>query len=235
MTLYLLPPMSAQIDEYQLLTEIALTFPFGCPSAMSKKINQCYFAAHTSTLDDTFIGKADVLFETGSRRVRYINQALREMAEAHKPAFVVRDLQMGNQGRDNHVELRAGRFLITHHHQTICDKFPKDFLNFPAKYVQQNARLCNSRRQLELFDPETISTPESLIAPFNLLIVHRKSADTLSEVGEIEFILPQGRRKLVGFDISEVITRQKELEAMAPEDLEELRNALKELQRRTAS
>lgn len=214
-----------------LQTELALSFPVGGFADIGRKISKGYLDSYAMTKDDSGVGTKDFIVEVGNRRRCYINQLMREFAEENSPNIVARDVQMSDTGKDNHVELDIGKFLVTHHHFSPHPKVGKDFLPFPARYIEQNAKLNHALGQYDLFELREIEKESSRNNPFNLLILHSKSEETLAEVGRIEFVFPEGKKRKATFKISELISTQSELELLSNDDLDELRYRYAEFNR----
>lgn len=214
--------MFGTTDEEPLLNELALTFPFGFWAELGRKLNYAYFYSSQVVSDDEEVGWADQKTLIGHHRRASIHNGLRKVCEDF--GVTHEDIPCGD-GRDNHVEIRAGRMVVTCHRLSGLRSLPDT-----ARYLEQNSELNTSLSQ-KYFDFMSISPKIIAAKPVNVLILHRESEDSSREVGEIELVFPDGRKRLFRFHLKDVVGRQNELEAMSPDEIEEVRHRIDEIKR----
>ena len=216
--------MPATFDEDLLLTEVACSLPFGAWAEIGRKISFSYYSSYHMVNDDQQVGEPDKKILRGHLRRATVNEALREACRQFNIPFG--DVSVG-EGTDNHVEVYAGRLLVTCHRLTGSKSLPDS-----ARYLDQNSELNLSLSQGELFDLWTVEPLQMAENPINLLILHAESDDSPSEVGDIEVVFPKGRSRLCTFHLKDVVSKQSELERLEPDDLEELKRRVEEITRK---
>ncbi len=210
--------MMSDSNKCILLNSVALAFPLGGVSELTRKISASYQMAYDRVVDDHKISPNDVKIAVGHKRRDYINTDLIQFAEQY-PNLVTWAAKMeGEEGYNNRVELEIGNFLVTHHHHTKSDKMPENFINLSALYNQSNASL-NDDLQLELFPSKEVVGNEYQSKLLNLIILHEKSSEGLAEVGNIEFVFPRKKTKFISLGVHELVKKQGEIADLAGEDL----------------
>lgn len=124
----------------------------------------------------------------------------------------------GEEGYNNRVELEIGDFLVTHHHQSKCDKLPENFVNLSSLYSKSNASL-NDELQLELFPSKDVVSEAFRRKLLNLVILHEKGDSSPFDIGKIEFVFPKNSRKFISLNIAELVKRQGDLMDLGSADL----------------
>lgn len=203
-----------------LLNAIALAFPLGGVSELTRKIAGAYTLSFDSIKDDPGISQKDIKALVGHIRRARINKIFIEFAQQHFHQVSCNEKMEGEEGFNNHVELRVGKFLLTHHHQTSSQKMPKDFINLPALYNQVNASLND-----DYFERPWFSVQEKQIGKpiLNLLLLHETSPEGINQLGNIEFVLPKNSKKLITLSASTVAQKQSEIMDLDEEDLLDFR------------
>lgn len=214
--------MFGTTDEEPLLMELALTVPFGFWAELGRKLNYACYYSFQVTSDDPEVGRADQKTLMGHHRRAAVHNALRKVCND----FGVEFADVGSdEGTDNHVEIRAGRMVLTCHRLSGGRKLPDT-----ARYLEQNADFNSSLSQ-RFFnfmgeEPKVIANKT-----VNVLILHGESEDSRAEVGEIELVFPDGRTRLFRFQLEDAVKRQNELEALSPDELREVRTRIDEIKR----
>lgn len=200
-----------------LLNAVAFKFPLGGISELTRNISASYAMSYDFFKNNPMIRDADIKAQVGNLRRAMINKNLVNLAEQYSHQISYNEKMEGEEGDNNHVELKIGNFLLTHHHQTNSRAMPSNFLHLPARYTQVNARL-NEAAYFEKpwFSLQTEETSEYL---FNLLLLHETSPEGLHQVGNIEFVFPKGRQKFITLGISELVRKQSEIMDLSEEDL----------------
>lgn len=215
--------MFGTTDEEPLLMELALTFPFGFWAELGRKLNYAYFYSSQVISDDPEVGRADQKVLRGHHRRAAVNNALRKLCQEFE--VKCEDVQSDDGTGDNHVEIHAGRMLLTCHRLSGERSLPDS-----ARYLEQNSEL-NITLSQKCFDFMN-EAPKAIAAkPVNLLILHRESEEALSEVGDVELVFPDGRKRLFRFDLSDAVKKQNDLQTLAPDNLAELRRRIDEIKR----
>ncbi len=210
--------VSTASNKQVLLNSVALSFPLRGVSELTRKISASYLMSYDRVAEDPRISRNDLKVAVGHKRRDYINTDLIQFAEQYPNLISYVERKEGTDGHNNRVELIMGNFLVTHHHHTKSDKMPEDFINLSALYNRSNASL-NDDLQLELFKAHEIVRREYQMKRLNLVILHEKSPDTLSEVGKIEFVFPKKQLKFITLGMGELVEKQGEIADLAEEDL----------------
>lgn len=207
------------MQERLLLRELALVLPFGFSVNASRGIHSAYFHAHENTLHDPLVGKSDFIFDRGGRRRTYSNSILRDLCKEYDDEVIKsEDVCVGRKRTNNHLEMYAGRYVLTCHHLPKGRKLPK-ISNYIENNASVNAMLC----QDELFPIDAVVKPSSMRQPFNILLLHTEDEESPWELGTLDFVFPLAGERLASFSIEEVIQEQEYLATLAESDLQELR------------
>lgn len=200
-----------------LLDGVALAFPPGGISELTRKFNGSYRQSFEAYKDDPRIRQRDFRTLVGHTRRALINTNMVEFAEQYPNLVTCSEKMEGVDGDNNHVELRVGNFLVTHHHHTKSDRMPEDFINLSSAYNVTNAEI-NEYVAPEWFADKKVMKhgSEGLL---NLLILHEKSSEGLHEIGNVEFVFPRKSKKFVVLKIGDLTRKQAEIMEMDPEDL----------------
>ncbi len=198
-----------------LANDMALTFPEGFWAEAGRKASSSYFNAYRNAKFDPEIGKADEKGERGNRRRSYLNNGFRKLGGQWPDSVEVTDVCMGlDNGSNNHVELKVGKYVVTHHHLTGGKLLPDG-----SFYLVQNTGLNEELEQRELIPLRTYMPEEGFSKPFNLLVLHREDPESPSDIGSIELVFANGRKRLATFTIEEIVKIQAKIAEMAPEEL----------------
>jgi len=200
-----------RLDNEALLTELALTFPFGSFADFGRRLSHQYEEAFRVISSDTSVREADKSVTIGQLRRAKVNSMLHNFAT--DCGWNPRDVKMG-KGKDNHVEVYAGRLVITCHHLAIGQKLPKT-----TKYLEQNWELNDALDQKELFQLEDIKSTAPSCKNFNLLIHHTTDPENCAQVGTIDFVFPTESNTIAKFSIIDTIGHQAKLESLPEQDL----------------
>lgn len=216
--------------EETLLDAVALAFPLGGISELTRNLNSSYKMSVEAFKDDPRIRQKDFKPLVGHLRRALINDVLLRYAEQYSAIVSCVEKMEGEEGDNNHVELRVGDFLVTHHHHTKSDLMPEDFINLSSTYNQVNAGFN------EYFEPEWFregkAPPTTRERLLNLLLLHEKSRDGLQQVGNIEFVFPRRSKKFIVLGVSALTQRQSEIMDLEPEDLFDFRRRTADQMRR---
>jgi len=214
--------INSGLDNEALLTELALTFPFGSFADFGRQLSHQYEEACNVISSDSTVREADRLVTTGQLRRAKVNSMLHSFA-IHCGWFP-RDVRMG-QGKDNHVEVHAGRLIVTCHHLTQGQKLPKS-----AKYLEQNWELNEALDQKELFPLQEIKSIITTQKKFNLLILHTTDPENCAQVGSIDFAFPTESETIAKFSITDAIGHQTKLMSLPEQDLQILKKRFNRFQ-----
>jgi hypothetical protein len=201
-----------------LLNCVALAFPLGGISELTRRINVSYQMSYDRVVDDPRISRNDVKIAVGHKRRDYINTDLIQFAEQYPNLITWTEKMEGDEGHNNRVELVVENFLLTHHHHTKSEKMPEDFINLSALYKRANATL-NDDLQLELFAPPEIVGKEYQAKLLNLVLLHEKSREGLAEVGNIEFVFPKNSEKFITLTVTDLVEKQGAIADLDSDDL----------------
>lgn len=214
--------MFGATDEEPLLNELALTFPFGFWAELGRNLNYAYFYSSQVIFDDSEVGLADRKVLVGHHRRASVNNAARRVCSDYE--VTCEDVSSGD-GTDNYVRISAGRMVLTCHRLSGQRALPDT-----ARYLEQNAELNASLSQ-KFFDFMSVAPKIIAAKPVNVLILHKDGEDSSREVGEVELVFPEGRKRLFRFHLKDVVQRQNELEALSPDELHEIRYRIDEIKR----
>ena len=198
-----------------LANDIALTSPEGFWSEFGRLANASYFNAYQNTRFDPEVGKPDEKADRGIRRRSYLNNAFRKISETWPEFVTVSDVCVGpDNGSNNHVEMKMGKYVVTHHHLSGYKTLPAQ-----SKYLLQNFELNDELEQMELIPLREYVPEKEFQKPFNLLVLHREDPESPGEVGVIELVFANENNRLATFSISEIVAIQVRISEMAPEEL----------------
>jgi len=208
-----------------LLTELALTFLEGGFADLGRRISHEYETAFNNVRADESIRDSEKSIIAGHLRRARINSMLHSFAADQK--WSAKDIQVGNRGCDSHVEIYAGRLIMTFHHVSSGQCRPA-----PAKYLEQNWELNEHLSQGMLFPIDKLES--SLPSPnsFNLVVLHRTDEESAAQVGEITFAFLSDKTTLAEFSISDAIAHQSALNSIPEQELTILRKSFNLFSRR---
>lgn len=209
--------MSSRPIKEILKDSVALSFPLGGISELTRRINASYVMSNAAFDSDPRVSQNDFRILVGNIRRAFINSDLLEFRNQYPNLVSCVEKFEGVDGHNNHVELLVGDFLLTHHHHTKSDKMPEDFINLQSGYNFANSSL-NDYFQDRWFEEKKprIVVRERLL---NLLLLHEKSDESLGQVGKIEFVFPKKRKKFIVLNASELAQKQSEIMDLDSEDL----------------
>ena len=198
-----------------LANDIALTSPERFWAEFGRLSNAAYFNAYKNTRFDPEVGIPDEKADRGVRRRSYLNNAFRKLAETWPESVSAMDVCVGpDNGSNNHVELRIGKYVVTHHHLSGYKTLPAQ-----SKYLVQNFGMNDELEQMELIPLREYIPESEFQKPFNLLVLHREDPESPGEVGCVELVFANERNRLATFPIAEIVAIQSRIADMAPEEL----------------
>jgi len=211
-----------------LANDLALRFPDGFWAELGRFCAAAYFNAYNNSKFDPDVGRADEKVDRGHRRWAYMNTALRKLKDSWPDEITIEDVCMGpDKGSNNHVELRVNKYLLTHHHLTGSKNLPDG-----SKYLTQNTDINEDLEQLELIPVREYMPETGFNKPFNVLVLHREDPQSGADLGQVELVFANGRRRLAVFELSEISKLQALFAEMSPEDLFDLKFRHEEAKRR---